>query len=60
MAYTMVSLAGARRRWRQRKAWRRRTAQWRQRGGSSAEAEVVAAAQQRDVGGSMAGARRQR
>ena len=40
MAYTMVSLAGAQRRWQQRKARRRRTARWRQRGGSSLEAEA--------------------
>jgi hypothetical protein len=51
--------------WRQRDsvrlaaAWRRRTARRRQRGGSSAAAAAVVAARKRDVGGSLAAARRQ-
>jgi hypothetical protein len=46
-------------RWQQREARQRRTARLQQRGCSSMDAAAVVAAQQRDVGGSLAAAQRQ-
>jgi hypothetical protein len=54
------SLAAAKRRWRQCEARRRCTVQRQQHGGSGVDAADLAAAQQRNVGNSMAAAQRRR